>query len=565
MLGFPILRRAALIMFMAAMGPVAGLAQDAAPASEAGTAVQPVPVPEDLVQEQPLSPLSEAIALRIEQDSGAETGDARLLKLYEFYDLNNFAPIWVGQDGVNAKGRALVDHILGSEVHGLTPSDYGARLLKGALDATGIEALAGLEVRLSKALLSYGHDLSAGRLKPNKVDREVYIYPQGPDVGALLRGAAVATDMTAYLDDLAPHSPNYARLKSKLAEYRKIAARGGWTPVPKGETLKPGMSDERVIILRKRLVESDHHPGTAPADERLFDEQLAEAVKLFQFRHGLTPDGVVGPRTLKALNVPASARVEQMVLNMERRRWMEDDLGERYIFVNLADFFLKVVDRGKTIHTALVVVGKTYHRTPVFSKDMKYLVFNPYWNVPRSIAVKEILPKERNNPGWINRQNIRVVSASGKVIDPYMIDWASATARNFPYRFRQDSGRRNALGRVKFMFPNKFNIYLHDTPSKSLFKRTVRSFSHGCVRVQNPLDLAAVLLGWQGWSRKQIDAVVAAGKRRIVRLKTPIPVHITYLTAWVNKDGSVHFRDDIYGRDKRLEKALKRSHVASPA
>lgn len=516
-----------------------------------------------------VSNLTDAIQQRIEFDEGSiwgDRGDARLLKLFEFYTARQYAPLWVAEGGITAKGKAFVAALVNCESDGLIPQDYDAAGLQARLGASDLKGLADLEVRLSKALISYGHDLSAGRVQPNKVDRELYIYPEGPGPQELLNGASLNADIGAYLADLAPHTPNYARLKAKLAEYREMLAAGGWVPVPGGETLKPGMSDPRIPVLRQRLVQSRHldakaAAAIAPELAELYDDVLSAAVKQFQYQNGLTQDGVLGPNTLKAINISLRARIKTMELNMERRRWMEDDLGDKYIFVNLADFWLKVVDGPKTIHTAHVVVGKTYHRTPVFSENMKYIVMNPYWNVPRSIAVNEYLPKLQRDPGVLARQNISLISQSGTV-DPYAVDWNNVSKRSFNFRLRQDSGGRNALGRLKFLFPNKHNVYIHDTPSKSLFKRTVRSFSHGCVRVQNPVDLAAVLLKDEGnWTKDAILQQIASGKRRTVSLKTQIPVHITYLTAWVNKDGSVHFRNDIYGRDKRLAEALKNSHV----
>lgn len=513
--------------------------------------------------------LTDAIQQRIEFDEGSiwgDQGDARLLKLFEFYSARHYAPVWVGDNGITEKGKALSEALINCESDGLIPQDYDAAGIAARAGVSDLKGLADLEIRLSIALISYGHDLSAGRVQPNKVDRELYIYPEGPGPLELLNGAALSDDVASYLSDLAPHTPNYARLKQKLAEYRKMLAAGGWVPIPEGETLKPGMSDPRIPVLRKRLVQSGYMKPvaagqTAPELAEIYDDALIAAVKQFQYQHGLTQDGVLGSNTLKAINVPLKERIKTMELNMERRRWMEDDLGDRYIFVNLADFWLKVVDGQKTIHTAHVVVGKTYHRTPVFSQNMKYIVLNPFWNVPRSIAVNEYLPKLRRDPGALARQNISVMGQNGPV-DPYSIDWANMSKRGFAYRLRQDSGNRNALGRIKFLFPNKHNVYIHDTPSKSLFSRTVRSFSHGCVRVQNPVELAAVLLKGEGkWTKKALQAQIASGKRRTISLKNQIPVHITYLTAWVNKDGSVHFRNDIYGRDKRLAKALKNSHI----
>ena len=513
--------------------------------------------------------LTDAIQQRIEFDEGSfsgDRGDDQLLKLFEFYSARHYAPVWVTDSGINAKGKLMAATLQECEVDGLIPQDYDAVGIQAKTGVSDMKGLADLEIRLSKALISYGHDLSAGRVQPNKVDRELYIYPEGPGPLELLNGAALAPDLASYLSDLAPQMDNYHRLKTKLAEYRLMQAAGGWVQVPEGETLKPGMSDPRVPVLRKRLIQSGHLDAQtaskiAPELTELYDDVLSAAVKQFQYQNGLTQDGVLGPNSMKTLNIPLSERIKTMELNMERRRWMEDDLGEKYIFVNLADFWLKVVDGPKTIHTAHVVVGKTYHRTPVFSQNMRYIVLNPYWNVPRSIAVNEYLPKLQSDPGVLARQNISVMGQNGPV-DPYSIDWNNVSKRGFNYRLRQDSGGRNALGRIKFLFPNKHNVYIHDTPSKSLFKRTVRSFSHGCVRVENPVDLAAVLLkDDERWSKKAILDQISSGKRRTISLKTQIPVHITYLTAWVNKDGSVHFRNDIYGRDKRLAKALRNSHI----
>jgi murein L,D-transpeptidase YcbB/YkuD len=287
---------------------------------------------------------------------------------------------------------------------------------------------------------------------------------------------------------------------------------------------------------------------------------LQEAVKRFQLRHGLLDDAVVGKNTISALNVSLLARIEQMVLNLERRRWMEDDRGERYVFVNLSDFQLKVVDHDRTIFVSPIIVGTEYNQTPVFSHDMEYLEFNPYWNVPPKIARNELLPKIKENPGYIAEQNFELLSGwSGDdvPVDPMTIDWSTVSASDFSYKLRQLPGDGNALGRVKFMFPNRFDVYLHDTPSHGLFARETRTFSHGCVRVGDPLGLAAVVLaGEPGWDTARIDAVVASGERTIVPLTKHLPVHIAYITAFVNKDGVVNFRRDIYGRDKSLAAAL---------
>jgi L,D-transpeptidase YcbB len=317
------------------------------------------------------------------------------------------------------------------------------------------------------------------------------------------------------------------------------------------------MTDARVPLLRQMLAITGDFAGSPDTPSEVYDPALVAAVRAFQSRHGLSDDGVVGPATHAALDVPVEARIRQMAINMERRRWMPQDLGERYVFVNIADAFLKVVedvdDRERTILGARLVVGKPYTRTPVFSHEMSYVEINPSWGVPASIANKEFLPKLKQNPGALQAQNIRMFADQTEV-DPWSVDWANVS--RMPYQLRQDPGPTNALGRIKFMFPNKHAIYIHDTPSKSLFETDSRFFSHGCMRVQDPERLAEVLLGDQGWSVDRVRAQIASGERRVVNLKNKVPVHITYLTAWVNKDGTVHFRNDVYDRDPQLAAAI---------
>ena len=507
---------------------------------------------------------NESVASAIEQfvtsgqlNLGKTADDKRLFQLLTYYLDRNFKPVWTRDTGLKGKGKALLKMLENAGDDGLDPAWYGTADIKARAGSTNPEVLAELDLLMSMAFADYAGDLQKGRIDPSSIDRELHIKPHGPGALTLIDKAEEADDLEPFVYQLADANPRYARLKKALADYRKIAASGGWPKIPAGAALKPGMDDARVPVLRKYLTVTGDLAANDTPDSTTYDDTLVAAVRKFQERHGEDVDGVIGPGTLKAMNVPVGDRIRQIIINLERRRWMERNLGKRYVFVNQADQFLKVVDtlptREKTIFTARVVVGKPFHRTPVFSDMMEYIVINPYWNVPPSIANKEFLPKLRRDPGALARMNIRIIAASGEV-NPYSVNW-NAMSR-IPYRLRQDTGGRNALGRLKFIFPNPYNVYIHDTPSKSLFKRSSRYFSHGCMRVQNPVSLAAVLLGPQGWNAARIKARITGGKRQIVRLKKKIPVHVTYLTAWVNKDGTVNFRKDIYGRDRRLAKAL---------
>ena len=489
---------------------------------------------------------------------GNEDSDERIVEVYVFYAADrNFKPLWVRDSGPKAKSREVLAVFKAAGEIGLNPGNYRVAEIEKRLNAGKPRELAELELLLSRAFIDFGRDINRGRILPSSASSENAIVAREIGALTLIDGAEAADTIAGFIETIEPTTREYHRLKSALASYRKIAAEGGWPTVPKGPALKPGNQDARVPTLRTRLQITGDLDATAAASGDTYDPALEAAVGKFQSRHGLIEDGIVAQTTLDALNVPVAGRIRQMELNLERRRWMDDDLGNDYVFVNVADQQMKVVRNGQPVHTARLVVGKPYSRTPVFSETMKYIVLNPYWNVPPSIANGEYLPKLKKDPAYLMRQGIRLFSGGGDSageIDPYSVSWSSLD--RMPYSLRQDSGGKNALGQVKFMFPNRFNVYLHDTPSKSLFAKDLRIFSHGCMRVENPLDLAALLLEEQGWTRKKIDAAIASGKQGVINLAKPIPVHVTYLTAWVNEDGSVNFRRDVYDRDKQLASAL---------
>lgn len=490
---------------------------------------------------------------------GDQQSDNRIVEVYVFYaDDRDYKPLWVRDSGPKAKAHDILMAIKGAADMGLDPVAYRVGEIEQKLEtAKTPRELAELEFLLTRAFLDFGRDINRGIVEPQAAGKENAITSKQMGALTLIDGAERADNIADYVRSLEPQTPEYQRLKSALAAYREIEVKGGFPAIGKGAALKPGANDKRIPAIRKYLILTGDLPEGANKESDLYDPDLVAAVKWFQYRHGLTEDGIMAQTTFEAMNVPVAARIQQLELNMERRRWMDDDLGKYYILVNIADQELKVVKDGKTVHTARVVVGKPFTRTPVFSEKMKYIVLNPYWNVPPNIANNEYLPKLRRDPGVLKRERIRVFAGngdSGKEVDPYSVNWSSIN--RMPYSLRQDSGAKNALGRVKFMFPNRFNVYLHDTPSKSLFNRDLRVFSHGCVRVQNPLELAELLLADQGWSKARIDAQIAEGGQRIINLKTQVPVHVTYMTAWANKDGSIHFRRDVYKRDEQLARVL---------
>jgi L,D-transpeptidase YcbB len=499
--------------------------------------------------------------------AGAATDDEleTLTVLERFYSARGHRPLWVLEGTAGPRAEGLAALLAAADLDGLEPADYRVAEIANLAAAAAPADLARLEVLLSLGLVRYAADLGQGRTTPHVADPTLYVFREEVRKAEVLAAAAQAGDLARFVDGYRPQTERYDRQVVALAEYRALALQGGWRPIPEGETLKPGMTDPRVSLLRQRLrllgdlKPADDGAGTG-GDPDFYDDAMVPAVKWMQYRHGLAQDAAVGNRTLAALNVPIETRIEQMVLNLERRRWMPDDLGQRHIFVNLADQLLKLVDEPKTLLDMPVVIGKPYQRTPIFSHVMTYVEVNPYWNVPPSIAREELLPKIKQDVSYLRKNNYVLFSdwsAAATEVDPQTVDWSQVSGGRFPYKIRQDSGDGNALGRVKFMFPNRFNIYLHDTPAKSLFSRPERTFSHGCIRVQDPPLLAEFVLATsEGWDRARIEAAIASGERTVVTLKQPLPVHITYLTSWVNKDGSVHFRNDVYDRDASLAQAL---------
>lgn len=493
--------------------------------------------------------------------------------LEDFYKKRNYQPVWVSVDGPSAKVEYLIDTIREADLEGLVPAYYHLQtiitLQREVLENRGKKAepftntLADLELLLTDAYLLLGCHFSAGCVNPNTIEAEWFAKPREVDVTSVFDKALKENRIKGSLHDLLPPQDMYGRLRKKLTYYRELAAKGGWPTVAEGKPLERGVKDDRVIQLRERLVFSGYLSSDKSVSGAMFDDALEKAVIMFQKLHGLKTDGIVGHMTLKALNVSAETRARQIEINMERIRWISRNLGQRYIKVNIADFTLDVAEKDHSVLSMKVVVGKPFWHTPVFSAKMTYLVLNPSWNVPRSIAIAEIIPKIQKNMDYLKKENMKVIKGwedKAEEIDPETVNWKAMNADTFNYRLRQEPGPLNPLGQIKFMFPNQFGVYLHDTPSIGLFERNIRSFSHGCIRLEKPLELAEYVLKKDPkWTQDKIVSEIKEVKEKEVRLPEPIDVHILYLTAWVDENSLLNFRYDIYGRDKKLDEALKKN------
>lgn len=540
---------------------------------QGGTARVSVAAPDasDSVQEHLRSRL---VALALPPSLTVATERLRALgPLLLFYERRAYQPAWSQNATLLPHVNALVTAV--QEVHheGLRPADYHLAQIHAMLAAIrhrhdphplpDPDQLADLDLLLTDAFLLYSSHLLAGRIDPETEHTEWKAKREKPDLASLLETALATQQVEAALRSVRPSHPAYAGLQKALARYRGIAAAGGWPVVPDSAKIQPGDRDARVRKLRARLRVESGLPKESPREPDLYEEGLARAVRTFQRRHGLSGDGVAGPATLAALNMSAAARARQIEFNLERRRWLPREPARRTVVVNIANFSLEAWEYGQPALTMRVAVGTPLSSTPVFSAAMTYLVLNPAWRVPRSVAIEEMLPRIRRNPRYLDTQRLTVlqqVDGETKTIDPRTIKWAKLSSDNFPYRLRQEPGLTNALGRVKFMFPNPFQVYLHDTPSRSVFTRTVRTFSHGCIRIEEPIELATYLLREsQQWSEDTLVSALDHEMKRTVWLPEPIPVHMVYWTAWVDQEGVLQFRPDVYGYDTLLDKALRQA------
>lgn len=532
---------------------------------------------------QSVIPASEIIRLHLSDsppfsylEGSGELISSRVM-LDQFYKKREYQPAWDVSSGLTHQTTDLIQMIQEATLEGLSADFYHLdriEILLNKLQSDSFinkhdknQLIVELDFLLTDAFLLLSCHFSSGCANPILSEVEWFTRTKRVDVVSLLEKSLFEDNVKQSLRSLKPSQQLYLKLIEALFEHRTIVAKGGWGKISNGPMLAKGDTNERVNQLKLRLIHSGDLLVYNENSENSFDDATHLAVIRFQKRHGLQDDGIVGPATLAALNVSAAKRVRQIELNLERFRWSFRDMGERFLMVNIADFKLDAVENDNTVWSMKVVTGKPFWDTPVFSSTMKYLVFNPSWNVPESISIDEILPKINRNPDYLKRNNFSVIRGWGKneeIVDPSTINWSRLKKENFPYRFRQSPGPLNPLGRIKFMFPNKFNVYLHDSPYKKLFEKNIRMFSHGCIRVEDPVKLATYLMqSDKKWSQEKILKIINEGKETEISLPQPINVHILYLTAWIDQNNYVQFRNDIYGRDIKLEQALHKKIVVT--
>ena len=509
----------------------------------------------------------EALRTRIEQlrsgndvvADGAHIAARTLIP--QLYEKRAFEPVW--NEEREATLRTLIQE---SVTHGLDPDDYHAAAMQFAAPARDALAIANRELLYTDALIRLVYHYHFGKVNP----RELYAdWNFARTLGAIKPIEAVealvsAPDLRMAVERYAPRLRVYRALQRALAEYRAIAQSGGWPELPAGPVLRPGMSDARVPLLRARLNAIGNGDAAVATSER-YDDELVSRMQQFQAHHGLDTDGVIGESTRKVLNVPVEARIEQLRVNLERVRWVAQDIPDEFLLVDIAGFNARLYKDGVPVWSSRVVVGRPYRKTPVFRASIRYLVLNPTWTVPPTILREDVLPKVIANPDYLVRNNMQVVDSTGRTIDPASIDWSRYRGARFPYQIVQAPGADNSLGSIKFMFPNPYAVYLHDTPARALFQKSARTFSSGCIRVEHARELGVTLLDDPvQWGSAHLEAAIAEGKTRTVMLKQPLPVLLLYFTAEATEEGEVFFRPDVYDRDPNVRKALAARFHFSP-
>ena len=476
------------------------------------------------------------------------------------YERREFQPLWTKPSDITA----LLVAMEASADEGLEPDDFHAtQLLWKWSDlqkthSTNPQDLADLDVLLTDGLARLGYQLVWGKVNPERLDADWNFGRKMPfeDPASAVVEAVESGELSEFVDRLRLNDPLYNQLKAALRDYREIALSVEWPGIPSGKLLKPGMADARVPVLRERL----GLPAVQDEQSDVYDPALVAAVEAFQGRHGLETDGLVGNGTVATLNITPAQRVEQIRATLERARWVLRDLPREFVVVNIAGFRTYLVSERKVVWETPSIVGRPYRETPIFRDEMTYLVLNPTWTIPPGIFAKDILPRLRKDSSYLSKKGYQLFASDGSPVDPRTVDWQAV--RGMPYRVVQGPGPENALGRVKFMFPNKYFVYLHDTPSRGLFSRAERALSSGCIRIENPLDLAERLLAPDPkWDRSRIEKVIASAKTETVHLPRKLPVLLLYWTVDFGEDGAVIFYQDVYDRDPPLIEALNSPFV----
>lgn len=487
-----------------------------------------------------------------------------------FYQDRQFQPAWMSSEGLTPQGSVLLDALksssdqcapgLNAYIRHLELMLQDGRRMQSFSTTFPLDALLKVEVGITESALSFVVRNSTDGLLPDE-------DPVGPEDFPWTAGLTEDLEEStwnALLGATTPRQKPFLALKKALERFNTIQLLGGWPTIPPGHRMRPGRRDPRVPLLRRRLIISGDMGLETLGSDNLYDDALAAGVRRFQQRHGLSIDGVAGPDTLAELNTSVQERITQIKLNMLRWRRLPERLGQRYLLANIPGFKLDVVENHRVVRSMRTIVGKPGRRTPMMSVMMTYLEINPYWNIPQQIASTDILPKIHVDPRFLLHNDIQVFNSwreDASALNPMTIDWKCYSKAYFPFRLRQKPSASNALGRIKFMFPNQFSVYIHDTPARSLFNKTNRGFSSGCIRIEDPLALAGYLLADQGWNKDKIEAKVKHRKRTVVVLKEPIPVHLVYLTAWAKEEGTVQFYHDLYGCDQRLREELNRPPI----
>lgn len=520
---------------------------------------------DDLTEAMPPEPPAAAVYQELQETRVLRVAPAEKQALVDFYRRNQFRPLWTSQQGLDERGQSVLRLLAASAEDGLAPEDYlPPSLARFDDDLTFISGdlarLARLDLELSARALRYARHASGGRLVPNKLTIYHDIKPKTVDLAAAMQVFAWSPFPAEYLKSLQPRHKTYATLKVALAGLRGLRAEPEAGVIGSGRHVTPGQSDPRVALARRHLAWLGYvGTGPLPGDDTVLDDALSARLEVFQADARIKQTGMLDAATVAALNSRDSeASIARLAYNMERLRWLPETLGKRYVLVNQPAYSLQVVDEGREIWRTKVVIGRTTSQTVAFSDRMETIVFNPSWGIPPTIMKNEMLPRLKRDPGYLDRIGYRVLARDGKIVKSRSVRWSQYTDA-VPYLVLQPPSDDNAMGEVKFLFPNAHSIYMHDTPSRSLFKRSTRALSHGCVRVQNPRQFAEVLLGLDS---AEIAALIDSGKSQTNKVTRETAVHLAYFTAWPEDDGRIVFYDDVYGRDERMERAFTTVAVA---